>query len=81
MDQKPNLEVVVLAVSTLYKNPDRKEKERASQWLLNLQGSVSMMQDNFFIVKCMQSGKYYKDNYFRFLPGQWQMNYCTKNLT
>ncbi|KAF7284856.1 hypothetical protein GWI33_021499 [Rhynchophorus ferrugineus] len=40
MDQKPNLEVVVLAVSTLYKNPDRKEKERASQWLLNLQNSV-----------------------------------------
>lgn len=40
MEEKPNLELVILAVSTLYKNPDRKEKERASQWLLNLQKSV-----------------------------------------
>lgn len=40
MDQKPNLDVVVLAVTTLYQNPDRKEKERASKWLLELQGSV-----------------------------------------
>ncbi|XP_060531068.1 transportin-3 [Cylas formicarius] len=40
MDQKPNLDIVVLAVSTLYKNPDRKEKEKASKWLLDLQKSV-----------------------------------------
>ncbi|KAL1509671.1 hypothetical protein ABEB36_004377 [Hypothenemus hampei] len=40
MEEKSNLEVVILAVSTLYKNPDRKEKERASEWLLNLQKSV-----------------------------------------
>ncbi|XP_050298662.1 transportin-3 [Anthonomus grandis grandis] len=40
MEEKPNLDVVILAVSTLYKNPDRKEKERASEWLLNLQKSV-----------------------------------------
>lgn len=49
MDEKPNLEIVILAVSTLYKNPDRKEKERASEWLLTLQKSVSKGYDLFFL--------------------------------
>ncbi|CAG9762958.1 unnamed protein product [Ceutorhynchus assimilis] len=40
MEEKPNLDIVILAVSTLYKNPERTEKERASEWLLNLQKSV-----------------------------------------
>ncbi|XP_048516795.1 transportin-3 [Dendroctonus ponderosae] len=40
MDEKPNLGLVVLAVSTLYTNPDKTEKEKASEWLLNLQKSV-----------------------------------------
>lgn len=40
MDQKPEIELVYLAVSSLYHNPDPSEKERASQWLGNLQKSV-----------------------------------------
>lgn len=41
MEEKPNLDMVILAVSTLYKNPDKKEKDKASEWLLHLQNSVS----------------------------------------
>ncbi|CAH1098691.1 unnamed protein product [Psylliodes chrysocephalus] len=40
MDQKPALDLVISAVSALYNNPNRGEKERASQWLLELQKSV-----------------------------------------
>ncbi|CAH1174165.1 unnamed protein product [Phaedon cochleariae] len=40
MEQKPALDLVISAVSALYNNPDRSEKERASQWLLELQKSV-----------------------------------------
>nr|XP_023013897.1 transportin-3 [Leptinotarsa decemlineata] len=40
MDQKPGLDLVISAVSALYNNPERSEKERASQWLLELQKSV-----------------------------------------
>ncbi|XP_066257134.1 transportin-3 [Euwallacea similis] len=40
MDTKPSVDMVILAVSTLYKNPDKKEKDKASEWLLQLQSSV-----------------------------------------
>lgn len=40
MDQKPDIELVYLAVTSLYHNPNPSEKERASQWLGNLQKSV-----------------------------------------
>ncbi|KAK4886164.1 hypothetical protein RN001_002435 [Aquatica leii] len=40
MDQKPTLEVVLLAVSSLYNNPNTVENERASLWLEDLQKSV-----------------------------------------
>ncbi|XP_018572626.1 transportin-3 [Anoplophora glabripennis] len=40
MDQKPSIDLVISAVSALYNNPNRTEKERASQWLLELQKSV-----------------------------------------
>lgn len=38
MDQKPNLDLVYLAIQALYNNNN---KERASQWLEELQKSVS----------------------------------------
>lgn len=41
MDQKPGLDIVYLAVSSLYNNPNAAEKEKASQWLGQLQKSVS----------------------------------------
>lgn len=41
MEQKPSLDIVFMAVSALYNNPDASEKERASQWLNDLQKSVS----------------------------------------
>lgn len=41
MDQKPSLDIVYMAISALYNNPDTNEKERASQWLADLQKSVS----------------------------------------
>lgn len=41
MEQKPGLNIVYLAISALYSNPDASEKERASQWLADLQKSVS----------------------------------------
>uniref|UniRef100_A0A6P7FJC4 Transportin-3 isoform X1 n=1 Tax=Diabrotica virgifera virgifera TaxID=50390 RepID=A0A6P7FJC4_DIAVI len=40
MDQKPDLDLVISAVSALYNNPNSSEKERASKWLLELQKSV-----------------------------------------
>ncbi|XP_031340028.1 transportin-3-like isoform X1 [Photinus pyralis] len=40
MEQKPSLDVVLLAISSLYNNPDTSEKERASHWLEDLQKSV-----------------------------------------
>ncbi|KAJ8927136.1 hypothetical protein NQ314_020409 [Rhamnusium bicolor] len=40
MDQKPGIDLVISAVSALYNNPNRTEKERASQWLLEFQKSV-----------------------------------------
>lgn len=42
MDQKPSLDLVFLAVSALYNNPNTAEKEKASQWLGALQKSVSI---------------------------------------
>lgn len=47
MEEKPNLDMVILAVSTLYKNPDKKEKDKASEWLLHLQNSVSIKKIYF----------------------------------
>nr|CAI5836961.1 unnamed protein product [Callosobruchus analis] len=40
MEQKPATEIVLSAINTLYNNPNRSEKEQASQWLLQLQKSV-----------------------------------------
>lgn len=40
MEEKPSIEEVLSAVSALYNNPEKSEKERASQWLLELQKSV-----------------------------------------
>ncbi|XP_001602761.1 transportin-3 [Nasonia vitripennis] len=40
MDSMPSLETVYQAVYSLYNNPDTAEKERASQWLGELQKSV-----------------------------------------
>ncbi|XP_065159262.1 transportin-3 [Atheta coriaria] len=40
MEQKPSLEMVYMAISTLYSNPVASEKERASQWLGDFQKSV-----------------------------------------
>lgn len=41
MDQAPPIETVYQAVNTLYNNPNTSEKEKASQWLGELQKSVS----------------------------------------
>lgn len=43
MEEKPAIELVLSAISALYNNPDKSEKERASQWLLELQKSVSLV--------------------------------------
>jgi len=40
MDSAPNLELVVQAITSLYHNPDTKQKEEASKWLQSLQKSV-----------------------------------------
>lgn len=44
MDASPSLETVYQAVYTLYHNPDPAEKEKASQWLGELQKSVSILR-------------------------------------
>ena len=36
----PPIETVCAAIETLYHNPDPREKERASNWLQDLQKSV-----------------------------------------
>lgn len=43
MDSSPSLDTVYQAVYTLYHNPDPSEKEKASQWLGELQKSVSIL--------------------------------------
>ncbi|KAK9891693.1 hypothetical protein WA026_015661 [Henosepilachna vigintioctopunctata] len=40
MEEKPSLDLVYLAVSALFDNPNASENEKASQWLGNLQKSV-----------------------------------------
>ncbi|KAL3266215.1 hypothetical protein HHI36_010397 [Cryptolaemus montrouzieri] len=40
MEEKPTLDLVYLAVSALFDNPNASENEKASQWLGNLQKSV-----------------------------------------
>lgn len=39
--EKPSLELVLQALDTLYRKDDPSEKEKASQWLMQLQASVS----------------------------------------
>lgn len=62
MDQPPNIEMVYLAVSTLYIKQNPGEMEKASQWLGDLQKSVSkcrvifILTDNF-IVRLMPNFK------------------------
>lgn len=41
MESPPSLETVYEAVKTLYHNQNSSEKEKASQWLGDLQRSVS----------------------------------------
>lgn len=43
MEEKPSTEEVLSAISALYNNPEKSEKERASQWLLELQKSVRQL--------------------------------------
>jgi len=40
MDSPPTVETVCAAIATLYHNPDRTEKDKASNWLQILQKSV-----------------------------------------
>lgn len=48
MESKPSLDLVYAAVSALYNNPNSTEKERASQWLGELQKSVSSLLISVF---------------------------------
>ena len=41
--EKPSLELVLQALDTLYRKDDPSGKEKASQWLMQLQASVSPM--------------------------------------
>ena len=40
MDAPPSVETVCAAIATLYHNPDKNEKDKASVWLQALQKSV-----------------------------------------
>jgi hypothetical protein len=40
MDSPPSVDTVCAAIATLYHNPDRTEKDKASVWLQTLQKSV-----------------------------------------
>ena len=42
--EKPSLELVLQALDTLYRKDDPSGKEKASQWLMQLQASVSSMR-------------------------------------
>lgn len=50
MESKPSLDLVYAAVSALYNNPNSTEKERASQWLGELQKSVSFPLCSVFYI-------------------------------
>ena len=41
--EKPALELVLQALDALYRNEDPAGKEKASQWLMQLQASVSVL--------------------------------------
>lgn len=41
--EKPALELVLQALDALYRKEDPTEKEKASQWLMQLQASVSSL--------------------------------------
>ena len=43
----PPIETVCAAIETLYHNPDPREKERASNWLQDLQKSVFAWKVSF----------------------------------
>lgn len=59
MDQKPTLDIVFLAVSALYNNPNASEKERASQWLNDLQKSVSNEIIIIYMSVCIRINYYH----------------------
>ena len=40
MDSPPSVGTVCAAIATLYHNPDKTEKDKASNWLQTLQKSV-----------------------------------------
>ena len=44
MNELPEIEIVYEALKALYHNPDHSSKERASQWLGDLQKSVGNFQ-------------------------------------
>lgn len=73
MEHKPTLDVVFLAVSALYNNPNTAEKERASSWLGELQKSASYSK--------YLSNLHLKYNSNRCMLGQLLMNYfITKEI-
>ena len=41
--ERPAIELVLHALDALYRNDDVAEKEKASQWLMQLQASVSVL--------------------------------------
>ncbi|XP_017783001.1 PREDICTED: transportin-3 [Nicrophorus vespilloides] len=78
MEEKPNIEIVYMAISALYNNPNSTEKERASHWLRNFQKSVHAwtladeilhhkkdLESCYFAAQTMRSKIHY---YFHELP-------------
>ena len=41
--ERPAIELVLQALDALYRNDDVSEKEKASQWLMQLQASVNVL--------------------------------------
>lgn len=41
--ERPAIELVLQALDALYRNDDLVEKEKASQWLMQLQASVNVL--------------------------------------
>ena len=50
----PPIETVCAAIETLYHNPDPREKERASNWLQDLQKSVFAWKVSLITSHCLQ---------------------------
>ena len=51
----PPIETVCAAIDTLYHNPDPREKERASNWLQDLQKSVFAWKVSLLVSHDLQS--------------------------